>query len=106
MKRSLKVYNKLGEKTIKKNICAHCGKQLYLWNYTVEHIIAKSGYGSNAVYNLCLLCQECNQDKADKIIQNPKVAYPYLKQQYITSINVMLVAYMDVLKHIDEKQKC
>ncbi len=48
-----------------KNRCAHCGKALDLSNSTIEHIFPKSKGGKDDEFNLTVLCEECNQDKAN-----------------------------------------
>ena len=96
MKHTLSLYDSLGEKTVDKSICAHCGKKLNYFNFTVEHMIARYHDGSNSKINLCLLCKKCNQDKMNKVCLNVHSTYPYLKEKYKRQYQVMLVAFMDI----------
>ena len=45
--------------------CVYCGSDE---NLTIDHIHPVSKGGSNNVKNLQILCRDCNNEKADKII--------------------------------------
>lgn len=96
MKHTLNLYDRLGEKTVEKCICASCGKKLNYFSFTVEHMIPRLHDGSNSKINLCLLCRNCNQNKGDKICLNVHKAYPYLRDEYKRQYQVMMVAFMDM----------
>ncbi|NJL66651.1 MAG: HNH endonuclease [Richelia sp. RM2_1_2] len=47
--------------------CTYCGKKDV--PLQIEHIVPKSKGGSNRVSNLCLACEECNQKKGNKPVE-------------------------------------
>ncbi|MCJ8279419.1 MAG: RNA-guided endonuclease IscB [Rivularia sp. ALOHA_DT_140] len=64
--------------------CAYCGKQHV--PLQVEHIEPKSKGGSNRVSNLTIACEDCNQKKGDKPVEEflknkPEVLAKIKKQQ-------------------------
>ncbi len=62
-------------------ICAHCGVELTLKTFTVDHYIPRSKGGSSTMDNLIPLCSKCNSDKDSKILE-PLIAYPYINIKY------------------------
>lgn len=70
-----KILNKSG------GICAHCGVELTLKTFTVDHYIPRSKCGQSTMDNLIPLCEKCNLDKDNKILE-PLVAYPYINIKY------------------------
>lgn len=50
--------------------CAHCGKTMHVGyaDLTIEHIIPRSRGGTNAPWNLCVLCQKCNVAKGSRLV--------------------------------------
>ncbi|MDY6897146.1 MAG: RNA-guided endonuclease IscB [Cyanobacteriota bacterium] len=48
--------------------CSYCGA--YNVSLEVEHIHPKSKGGSNRISNLCLSCHECNEEKADRDVED------------------------------------
>lgn len=67
-------------------ICAHCGKELTLKTFTVDHYIPKSKGGSGSMVNLIPLCSKCNLEKDNKIYE-PLIAYPYINIKYENELN-------------------
>lgn len=52
-----------------KGICLHCGKKITIHNdFSIEHVIPLKKGGSNDLVNLVALCQTCNKDKSDDIV--------------------------------------
>lgn len=70
-----KILNKSG------GICAHCGVELTLKTFTVDHYIPRSKGGQSTMDNLIPLCSKCNSDKDSKILE-PLIAYPYINIKY------------------------
>ena len=62
--------------------CAHCGKSLRLGDrdLTIEHIIPRSRGGTNAPWNLCVLCKRCNEEKGSRLV-DVRVFYKYLNKR-------------------------
>lgn len=52
-----------------KCICYICDAQLTLETVTYDHIIPRSQGGSESVENLACCCGECNEQKADRSIE-------------------------------------
>lgn len=70
-----------------KGRCCHCGKRLVIGdNFTVEHIIPISQGGTNDMFNLVALCEECNKNKADNI---------YLPSSYLIYLNSNIKKKLD-----------
>jgi 5-methylcytosine-specific restriction endonuclease McrA len=46
-------------------ICAMCGKRIYFYDFTVDHIIPVSKGGKNTLDNMEAMCYTCNHMKAD-----------------------------------------
>lgn len=62
------------------NRCAHCGKTLGLETATIEHIFPKSKGGKDDSFNLTVLCEDCNQDKANWV--HDICFYRYIDELY------------------------
>lgn len=57
--------------------CARCGKELSVSTMTLDHFIPFSRGGPDELDNMVALCEECNQEKKD-IIVDPFDYYKYL----------------------------
>jgi len=49
--------------------CAYCGKKIEFDDMTIDHIIPSSKGGANTLENTIPSCQLCNNQKADKSIE-------------------------------------
>lgn len=49
--------------------CAYCGKKIEFDDMTIDHILATSKGGSNDLTNTIPSCQLCNNQKADRTIE-------------------------------------
>ena len=49
--------------------CAYCGKKIEFDDMTIDHILATSKGGSNDLANTIPSCQLCNNQKADRTIE-------------------------------------
>ncbi|MGL5875234.1 MAG: RNA-guided endonuclease IscB [Xenococcaceae cyanobacterium] len=63
--------------------CSYCGVENV--PFEIEHILARSKGGSNRVSNLCISCNECNQAKGNKPVEEflkkkPEVLKRFLAQ--------------------------
>lgn len=47
--------------------CQYCGKELYLSNITIDHVVPISRGGHNSFLNCVSSCQKCNVLKADRL---------------------------------------
>lgn len=64
--------------------CCHCGKLKYFkYGATVDHFIPLSKGGTNRHFNLVMLCEDCNKEKGDKIMDLSYLKYlkPYYKKE-------------------------
>lgn len=43
--------------------CCYCNKKIRLKQMTREHLIPKSSGGSNLIFNICLVCNNCNKER-------------------------------------------
>lgn len=73
--------------------CCHCGKIKYQgYGATIDHFIPLSKGGSNRDLNLIMMCEECNKEKSNKIVD---IAYvPHLKDKYKNQLNQYLESYI------------
>lgn len=74
-------------------ICAHCGKELSLTTFTVDHYIPRSKGGSSLMDNLIPLCGNCNLEKNNEIYV-PLEAYPYINIKYENELNRLYHIYV------------
>ena len=81
------------------NHCCHCGKLKYIgYGATVDHFIPLHKGGSNRAINLVMLCEECNKEKGDKIME---MAYlPYLKDKHKKELSGYLNSYIEVIDYV------
>lgn len=56
--------------------CHYCGCHLEYDEITLDHVTPRSKGGSDGLWNLVLSCAACNQEKADKLIAQPKYQRP------------------------------
>jgi hypothetical protein len=80
--------------------CCHCGKLAY-WNYgaTVDHFIPLHKGGTNRKINLIMLCEDCNKEKDDKIMD---IAYcRYLDDKYKEELAGYLNSYIISFDYIN-----
>lgn len=81
-----------------RGICAHCGNKLDFYeDFTLEHVIPLSKGGSNAYENFVALCKDCNEAKADDIIQ-PIEYYPYLEPKKQAGLRQL---FQDYIRSVD-----
>ena len=68
--------------------CPYCENTFHYYDGEIDHIVPASMGGSNARYNLVLVCRECNQLKQNTPLHiflytnghTPETAYMRLKQ--------------------------
>ena len=71
-----------------RGVCCHCGKEIKIGeDFTVEHVIPLSKGGTNEFENLVSLCETCNKDKGNDIVDAdyyehaPKHIYEVIKNR-------------------------
>lgn len=74
--------------------CAMCGKELNLLDMTIDHFIPQSKGGTSQFKNLIPLCQECNLDKSN-IVLDPEEAYENLSYKYINELYILYRKYFE-----------
>lgn len=82
------LYSETGER------CAHCGKHMAYADSTVDHIVPISKGGTNEKANLAILCEDCNKDKYNHVI-DPRTYYKYLPEKRLAEIQKMFDAYLE-----------
>ena len=85
------------------NRCCHCGALKFV-NYgaTVDHFIPLHKGGSNRMHNLIMLCEACNKEKADKIVD---ISYiPYLKDEYKDDLYNYLRNYIQAFDYVERNR--
>lgn len=76
--------------------CCHCGKPVFFhYGATVDHFIPLDKGGSNSMYNLIMLCEKCNQEKDNKIMNIDYI--PYLKDKYKKQLSDYVNSYIQVM---------
>lgn len=73
--------------------CAHCGKPISVKTMTVEHVIPISKGGTNELENLVALCECCNKEKSNKVVNASY--YPWLRVEHSDSIHSEISRYTD-----------
>ena len=77
--------------------CCHCGKKVY-WGIptnraTIEHFVPLSQGGTNRHINLIMLCEDCNFDKGEKIL-DPETYLKYLDEPYKSKLMDYFESYI------------
>ena len=83
--------------------CAHCGRPLTIKDTTVDHAIPISKGGTNDFDNLVALCDTCNSEKDDDII-NPAAYFKYLKDEHKETLRTLHNAYCEDVSWLTPKQ--
>lgn len=79
--------------------CCHCGKLKYFhYGATVDHFIPLSQGGSNRTYNLIMLCEDCNKEKGNKIMDLSYIRY--LKPKYMKELAAYYDSYIRSFEYI------
>lgn len=60
--------------------CAYCGKKIDFDDMTIDHILATSKGGSNDLANTIPSCQLCNNQKADRTIEEFRTFLENIKE--------------------------
>lgn len=85
-----------------KGMCSHCGKKLTIGDdFTVEHVIPISKGGTNEHWNIVALCEDCNKDKSNDII-NPVDYYKYLNEEYLEVLSTKQCEYYKNVNWLDK----
>lgn len=76
-------------------ICAHCGTALdYNTNFTLEHVIPLSKGGKNDPENYVALCETCNKEKSNDVVE-PSKYYPYLPKEKMERLQKLFADYLE-----------
>lgn len=82
--------------------CCHCGKKKYfptsLYHATIDHFIPLSQGGTNRKHNLIMLCDDCNKEKGQKVVDISYV--PYLLQPYRDEIEDYYKSYVASFEYV------
>ena len=80
--------------------CCMCGKKVYFgYGATIDHFVPLNKGGINQDLNLVMLCDECNHNKADKVI-NPTDFLPYLKEKSKKKLEMYFDDYIKSFEYI------
>lgn len=81
--------------------CAHCGAPLFFsTNMTMEHVIPLHKGGSNEADNLVVLCEACNKDKNNDVIE-PALYYPHLPKPKLKQVQATFQKYVANVRWLD-----
>lgn len=75
-----------------KGRCACCGKPLDVHTMTVDHVIPLSKGGTNETSNLVALCEDCNVQKGNMVV-DPEDIYVFLDKVYLDKLSKMFSKY-------------
>lgn len=85
------------------NKCCHCGKERYPgYGATIDHFIPLNQGGSNNQINLVMLCDECNQEKGEMIVE-PELYLKYLKEPYLSQIIDYWKSYVSSFEYFSRR---
>lgn len=80
--------------------CAHCGKHMKFYeDFTVEHVIPLHKGGTNDKDNLIALCEKCNKEKSDDVV-DPEVYYPYLPEHKMLRVKLLFRKYCETTDYL------
>lgn len=83
------------------NRCCHCGKECYInFGATVDHFVPLSKGGTNRPYNLIMLCEDCNKEKNNRII-DPENYLKYLHEEDKRKLTDYFESYLQSFEFID-----
>lgn len=86
-----------------KGVCAHCGKKLELETMTVDHVIPLSKGGTNELKNLVALCENCNKDKSNYIV-DPEDYFRHLDWVYLKNLIKRYGEYSESVNWVSKRQ--
>lgn len=86
-----------------KGVCSHCGKKLDLESMTVDHVIPLSKGGTNELKNLVALCENCNQDKSNYVV-DPEDYYIHLDWVYLKDLIKKYGEYSESVNWVSKRQ--
>lgn len=90
---------RIGSKSNQK--CCHCGKEVYPgYGATVDHFIPLDKGGINRDLNFIMLCDKCNEEKSNKIV-DPVKYLKYLKPEYLEKIKGYFDSYLMSFEYLD-----
>lgn len=85
------------------NRCAHCGTKLIQGvNTTVDHFVPLSKGGINQRINIVILCEKCNKEKGDRII-NPTDYLPYLNTKDYDNLHDYFQSYIQSFEFVERR---
>ena len=85
------------------NRCCHCGQFRYVhYGATVDHFIPLDKGGCDRFINLIMLCEDCNKDKGNKIVDLSYI--PYLKDKYKKELGTYLDNYINTMDYIERNR--
>lgn len=83
--------------------CCHCGKHIEVGkDFTVEHAIPISKGGTNKDWNLIALCKDCNDTKADAVV-DAAYYFKYLNSDSLSLLVSKQDEYFDDVNWLDMK---
>lgn len=85
-----------------KSRCCHCGKELSLSTMTVEHVIPISKGGTNDMENMVALCETCNAEKDDLVV-NPIDFYKFINKDYMEELVEKQNNYYNEVRWVSRK---
>ena len=81
--------------------CAHCGRKVYFgYGATVDHFIPISKGGTNRDVNRVMLCEKCNKEKDDKVL-NPDTYIRYLDAGSLESLRGYFRSYAQSFEYVE-----
>ena len=85
------------------NRCCHCGEIKFLgYGATIDHFVPLNKGGSNQSLNLIMLCEDCNHEKDNKLVD---VSYiPYLKEPYKTQLHDYVTNYAGLFDYLSRNR--
>lgn len=73
--------------TSTKGTCAYCGKNLKIYNMTVDHLVPQCRGGNSKIENLRPSCHRCNSWKYNKTLDELPIGHKRLIQKVYRSFN-------------------
>lgn len=85
------------------NLCCHCGQMKFVhYGATVDHFIPLDKGGCDRFINCIMLCEKCNEEKGNKVVDMSYI--PYLKPKYKKELQAYFESYLHTMEYVERNR--